>query len=206
MYSTLLIGHKKYPGEQRVCCWPFKGRQLQKSNRQDMVMVRPPGIDKGGFQLRIDNVWFCKVLFLFSFVSQNDQKRQQHDCAFVSVLEEYKGRRRPLGQVACICIPSIICIFYISCIYLPPGWIERVNSAMVYERKSNKQVLYVLPITSILSKLPLVPVGDTGTIPFSMRGEAADFDGGSCDSKPGEADGSRWWYVNSWAMSWSSRM
>ena len=80
---------------------------------------------------------------------------------------------------------------------MPPGWIERVNSAMVYERKSNKQVLYVLPITSILSKLPLVPVGETGTIPFSMRGEAADFDGGSCDSKPGEADGSRWWYVNS---------
>jgi hypothetical protein len=95
MYSTLLIGHKKYPGEQRVCCWPFKGRQLQKSNRQDMVMVRPPGIDKGGFQLRMDNVWFCKVLFLFSFVSQNDLARKQHDCAFVSVLEEYKGRRRP---------------------------------------------------------------------------------------------------------------
>jgi hypothetical protein len=57
------------------------------------------------------------------------------------------------------------------------GWIDRVNSAMVYERKSNKQVLYVLPITSILSKLPLVPVGDTGTIPFSMRGEAADLVG-----------------------------
>ena len=29
-------------------------------------MVRPPGIDKGGFQLRINNVWFCKVLLLFS--------------------------------------------------------------------------------------------------------------------------------------------
>ena len=98
MYSTLLIGHKKYAGEQRVCCWPFKGRQLQKSNSQDMVMVRrvrPPGIDKVGFQLRIDNVWFCKVLFLFSFVSQNDQARKLHDCAFVSALEEYKGRRRP---------------------------------------------------------------------------------------------------------------
>jgi hypothetical protein len=60
-----------------------------------MVMVRPPGIDKGAFQLRIDNVWFCKVLFLFSFVSQNDLARKRHDCAFVSVLEEYKGRRRP---------------------------------------------------------------------------------------------------------------
>jgi len=44
-----------------------------------------------------------------------------------------------------------------------------------------------------LSKLPLVPVGDTGPIPYSMRGEAADFDGGSCDSKPGEGDGSLWW-------------
>ena len=77
---------------------------------------------------------------------------------------------------------------------------------MVYERKSNKQVLYVLPITSTLSKLPLVPVGDTGTIPFSMLGEAADFDGGSCGSKPVEGDGSWWWYVNSWAMSLLSRM
>ena len=57
---------------------------------------------------------------------------------------------------------------------------------MIYECKSNKQVLYVLHITSILSKLPLVPVGDTVTIPNSMRGEAADFDGGSCYSKPGE--------------------
>ena len=47
MYSTLLKGHKTYPGEQRACFWPFEGRQLQKSNRQDMVMVRPPGIDKG---------------------------------------------------------------------------------------------------------------------------------------------------------------
>ena len=59
---------------------------------------------------------------------------------------------------------------------------------MVYKCKSNKQVLYVLPITSILSKLPSVPVGDTGTIPFSMLGEAADFDGWSCDLKPGERD------------------
>ena len=68
--------------------------QLQKSNCQDMVMVRPPDISKGGFHLRIVNVLFCKVLFIFSFVLQNDLARKQHDCAFVSVLEEYKGRRR----------------------------------------------------------------------------------------------------------------
>ncbi len=62
-----------------------------------------------------------------------------------------------------------------------------MKSVMMYERKSNKEVLHVLPITSILSKLPLVPEGDTGTIPYSMRGEAAaDFDGESFNSKPGE--------------------
>ena len=36
----------------------LQGQELQKSNHQDMVMVLPPGFDKGGFQLRIDNVWF----------------------------------------------------------------------------------------------------------------------------------------------------
>ena len=95
MYLTLLVGHKKYPGEQHVCCWPFKGRQLQKSNSQDMVIDQSPAIHNGGFRLRINNVWFCKVLFHFTFVSQNNQARKQHNCAFVPVLEEYKGRRRP---------------------------------------------------------------------------------------------------------------
>ena len=55
---------------------------------------------------------------------------------------------------------SYICIFcnYMHTLHILhiffAGWIDRVNSAMIYERKSNKQVLYVLPITSILSKLP----------------------------------------------------
>ncbi len=39
------------------------------------------------------------------------------------------------------------------------------------------QVLYVVPITSILGRLALVPVGDTGTIPFSMRTEKTDYPG-----------------------------
>lgn len=95
MFSTLIIGHKEYAGNQRVSCWPFKSKQLQKSNRQDMVFVRPPGIRTGDFRLSMDSVWFCKILCLFSFVSANDQGSKQHDCAFVSVLEEYTGSRRP---------------------------------------------------------------------------------------------------------------
>lgn len=116
MYSTLLIGHKTYAGEQRVASWPFKGKTLQKSNRQDLVFARPPGIDKGGFQLRIDNVWFCRVLFLFSFESRNDHGIKRHDCAFVSVLEEYNGWRRP----GCIYMHILVLSAYylIYCIFL----------------------------------------------------------------------------------------
>ena len=66
------------------------------------------------------------------------------------------------------------------------------------------QVLYVVPITSILSRLGLVPVGETGTIPFSMRKETRDFPGASCDSKKDAGDGNPWWYINSWAMKWAT--
>ena len=43
------------------------------------------------------------------------------------------------------------------------------------------QVLNVVPITSILGRLGLVAVGETGTIPFSMRKETKDFPGASCE-------------------------
>ena len=59
---------------------------------------------------------------------------------------------------------------------------------MLYELKQNQQVVYVIPISSILGKLPLIPVGDTGTIPFSMRDELHEVDEASCDTKPGEGD------------------
>jgi hypothetical protein len=168
--------------------------------------VLPPGIRKGDFQLSMDSVWFCKVLLLFSFESASDQGRQQHDCAFVSVLEEYTGLRRP----GCICLASTLHHLEDDLLHsnslARAEWIERADSKMIYERKPSSPVLYVLPITHILGKLPVVPVGDTGTFPHSMRGESAEYDGASCDSEPGKGDGCRWWYVSSWAMSWSSRM
>ena len=64
------------------------------------------------------------------------------------------------------------------------------------------QVLYVVPVSSILGRIPGVPVGETGTIPFDMCKEAEDFPGASFDSKKGAGYGSRWWYVNSWALKW----
>jgi hypothetical protein len=42
-----------------------------------------------------------------------------------------------------------------------------------------------------------MPVGDTGTIPFSMRNEQPDFSGAICDSKKGAGAGktASWWEV-----------
>ena len=72
-----------------------------------------------------------------------------------------------------------------------------IESTMIHQRKSNMQVLYVPPITSIFGKLPwpVAPVGDTRTI----RGESVGFDGAFCDSNPGEGDKCKWWFINSQA-------
>ena len=83
--------------------------------------------------------------------------------------------------------------------------VVRIPDVMVYERRESAQVLYIVPVSSILGRLPLVPVGDTGTIPFQMLGESADFPGASCDKTQGGRDGCRWWYVNSWALSWGTK-
>ena len=65
---------------------------------------------------------------------------------------------------------------------------ESVGSRVVYELDYKKPILYVVPIQNILGKLPLVPVGDTGTIPHSMRNA---FSGAPGDHRPGAGDGCR---------------
>ena len=96
-------------------------------------------------------------------------------------------------------------IDYLENLVLPvAAWLDKCDSKIVFERRMQSQVLYVVPITSILGRLALVPVGDTGTIPFNMRMESKDFEGASCDTKMGAGDGSRWWYINSAAMKWAT--
>ncbi len=66
------------------------------------------------------------------------------------------------------------------------------------------QVLYVVPVSSIVGRIPVVHVGETGTIPFDMSKKAEDFPDASFDYKKraGHGDGSSWWYINSWALKW----
>jgi hypothetical protein len=57
----------------------------------------------------------------------------------------------------------------------------------------------MLSVESILGKLHVVPVSETGTIPYCME----DFVGAAFDTREGAGDGSSWWYINTWALSWS---
>ncbi len=83
---------------------------------------------------------------------------------FVSVLKEYNGHRKS-GHISHILHIMHILIYYLSA----SAWLDQCQSAIVYERRETAQVLYVIPVSSILGRLPLVPVGATGTKPFAMR-------------------------------------
>ena len=89
------MGHTEHAGQMRISSVPFVPKKLKGSNRQDMVFIRPPGISEGAFQLRMDNIWFCKLLLLFKIHTRTDTGMQYRECAYVSVLEEYTGPRKP---------------------------------------------------------------------------------------------------------------
>ena len=77
-----------------ISSWPFV-KKLRGSDRKVFVFIQPPGISHGAFELRMDNVWFCKVLLLFQVESKTDLDWKKHSCAFISVMEEYAGPQRP---------------------------------------------------------------------------------------------------------------
>ena len=105
-----------------------------------------------------------------------------------------------IGIMAIIGIMSIIAIIANNADYFLLGWLASVGSRVVYELDYKKPILYVIPIQSILGKLSLVPVGDTGTIPHSLHNT---FEGAPGNRRPGAGDGCRMWFVNSWALGWS---
>ena len=66
-------------------------------------------------------------------------------------------------------------------------------------------VVYVVPLSNILGRLPrpLVPAGNTGTIPYSMRNrKEACYEYGICDRDGEPGSGSPLFCINSWAMIW----
>ena len=93
--------------------------------------------------------------------------------------------------------------YFLFCNFYFIGWLESVGARVVYELDYKKPILNVVPIESILGKLPVVPVSDTGTIPHRMRNA---FPGAPGNRRQGAGDGCRMWFVNLWALGWSSDM
>jgi len=154
LFSTLHVGHKRFPGEQRVLCWPFASKKLRKTNSQDWVLIRHPGTTLGTFHLRMGKVWF-----------------------YVSVLEEYKGRRRT-GFINStkwvICMTCLVDIIYVTVL---SGCLDRDNAA-----QRNHALWAQAKPTSVIRYSNLIQLGKTssdpygwhwesGTIPFSVKDE-----------------------------------
>jgi hypothetical protein len=68
-------------------------------------------------------------------------------------------------------------------------WLLACSCRIVYECMPDNQVFSVLPVESILGKLPVVlPVGETGTIPYCLQQHAEDFVGTAFDTREGGED------------------
>ena len=78
------------------------------------------------------------------------------------------------------------------------------GTKLLYQPELEPEIC-IVPISSILGLLPLVPAGDHGTIPAAMwNSKQRLFKHGECykDGRPGS--GSKLYYINPWAMCWPS--
>jgi hypothetical protein len=112
LYTTLLIGHIKHPGQiirLRCSFLVDRPKNLQQTSLQDWVFICLPGISESAFQLQIDHIWFCKLHLLFTIETKTDKGMKKQATDFVSVLREFKGHRRPgirVGRGARGCRPA----------------------------------------------------------------------------------------------------
>ncbi len=65
------------------------------------------------------------------------------------MLEEYKGHRKP-GHIL-----HVLHILHILIYLSTSAWLAQCQSTIVYERREQAQVLYVIPVSSILGCLHL---------------------------------------------------
>jgi hypothetical protein len=81
-------------------------------------------------------------------------------------------------------------------------WRDAGESGTKQLYQPEKPVVYIVQITSILGRLPLIPAGDHDTIPATLGGRRNFFPLGKCDEDLLSGTGSRLFYISSWAMCW----
>lgn len=192
LYNAIELSDKVLPGCQRLRAQMFMHRPFSPQpcmHRQDPVILAPPVLE-GEYKLEPGSAWygFLQAVFSFKF-KNNDDEETEEECVLVSVLQRLENWNADGWK---------------------GDWVGGIQSDILIELDVQHPVLYVLPIKSVLGKACLVPAGDTGTIPYewrSIRSQAIKkkFQYSKPDTAPGAGDGSRMYYVNSWAMAWSSK-
>jgi hypothetical protein len=93
----------------------------------------------------------------------------------------------------------------------PVDWLRgtaHIGTKMLYLPAPEPRV-WIVPVTSILGRLQLVPVGDTHWYHSVFRlalasKQQAYFPEGTCDQANAPGPGSKLFYINTWAMVWPS--
>ena len=114
------------------------------------------------------------------------------------------GDKQVQVQVCATCRPYILLSLLDR--RVPPWWSDagEIGNKLLYQQEPDPEV-YIVPIYSILGRLPLVPAGDHGTIPAAMRNSKSQlFKYGECDKDGRPGSGSKLYYINPWAMRWPS--
>ena len=79
----------------------------------------------------------------------------------------------------------------------PAWWREAGESGTKQLYQLEKAVVYIVPITYILGRLPLIPAGDHCTIPAALRDSKRDlFPMGKCDEDMQPGTGSKLFYIS----------
>ena len=89
---------------------------------------------------------------------------------------------------------------------LPDWWrqVAYAGTKLLYQPEP-KPVVYIVPVHHILGRLALVPYGAHGTIPYDWHQlQPSHYPRGVCDHPDRPGSGSKLFYINSWALIWSS--
>ena len=152
---------------------------------QDYVFFIPPPPHHSGtrsaFSPSIDSCWYGRVNLIFKIRVRTDEGTvMECQCALIEIMFDYSPREGRTWW------PST----------------AQIGTKLLYMPSLNP-VVYVVPLSHILGRLPLIPAGDFGTIPRNMSGRGdAYYPWGSCDKRGAPGSGSKLFYINSWAMIW----
>jgi hypothetical protein len=108
-------------------------------------------------------------------------------------------------------VETVRCAYvHLMSTYTPPEGecevLHQRGQLMLYE--TSPPILYVVPISFILGKLPVVRAGDTGRIPWPGPRPDANlkrvcYPDGKCDEHATDKSGSPLYFVNHHAVAWS---